>query len=352
MVFSEILLKIPYTIAWYLTNSRINPFPIVFYCTDFIDYEIFEPILNEFEEITIVSKNRNVQEKLFEHGVSSILWPVYPKVVFMARHSLHMFPAKKIIKIGMRHGAYNFKSFISKKKYNKFDLYFFTSQNELNEAKEIGITIGDVGGFPKIDVLHNGQISFDELENLKVKLKFNNGKPIILFSATWNKSELSAITKWYDKLRLLTNDYNILVTAHSFTEKNIIEKIKSEDNIYFIENEKAAPYLLLADILIGDSSSIIAEFCTLDKPIITFRIEEKGRLNLKIINMLDEISFRVNSFEELINILPNSLKNKNLLSEKRKHHSKIMIDNFNGNATKIMSEKIKLFLAKKGISIK
>ncbi|MBK8945506.1 MAG: CDP-glycerol glycerophosphotransferase family protein [Ignavibacteriae bacterium] len=352
MVFSEIFLKIPYTIAWHLTNSRNNPFPIVFYCSDFIDYEIFEPLLNYFPEVSIASKNRNVQEKLFEHGVSSILWPVYPEVVIMARHSLHMFPVKNIIKIGLRHGAYNFKNFIGKEKYNKFDLYFFTSQTELIEAKEMGIKNGEIGGFPKIDILHNDSITKEELEKLKSKFNFNNNKPIILFSATWNKSKLSAIEKWYDKLNLLTNNYNILVTVHSFTEKKIVEKIKSTPKIYFIEDEKTAPYLLLADVLIGDSSSIIAEYCTLDKPIITFRIDEKERLTNKIVTMLNEISFRVNSFEELSEILPNVLLNSNLHSEKRKYYSNIMINKFDGNSAKIMAEKIKVFLEQKGIFIK
>ncbi|MFZ1291945.1 MAG: CDP-glycerol glycerophosphotransferase family protein [Melioribacteraceae bacterium] len=352
MVISELLIKIPYTLAWYLTNSKNNPFPIVFYCTDFIDYEIFEPILNQFQEISIVAKNREVQKKLFEHGVSSILWPVYPQVVMMARHSLHMFPTKKIIKIGMRHGAYNFKSFIDKNKYNKFDLYFFTSKKELEEAKEIGITKGDVGGFPKIDALHNGIIKEKELEKLKAQINFRNNKPIILFSATWNKSKLSAVEKWYDKLNLLTDDFNVLVTVHSFTENRIVEKIKSTPKVYFIVDEKIAPYLLLADVLIGDSSSIIAEFCTLDKPIATFRIGEKGRLSKKIIEILDEISFRINSFEDLQLLLPNILKNKMQHSEKRKFYSNLMIDNIDGNSAKIMAEKIKVFLEKKEISIK
>ena len=118
MVFSELILKIPYSLAWRLANVKNYSFPIVYYCTDYLDYLVFEPIMRYLPELTIVSKNRKVQSNLFQKGVYSILYPSYPKVVIMARHSFHMFPSSNILKIGLRHGAYHFKQFIDKSKYS------------------------------------------------------------------------------------------------------------------------------------------------------------------------------------------------------------------------------------------
>jgi CDP-glycerol glycerophosphotransferase (TagB/SpsB family) len=350
MVFSELLLKIPYSITWRLANSSLNAFPVVFYCTNYIDFLVFEPIRKYLPELTIVAKNRSVQNTLFEKGVSSILWPVYPKVVLMARHSLHMFPSNKIIKIGMRHGAYNFKKFINSTKYNRFNLFLFTSESELETAKNLGISNGEAIGFPKIDELHNNSITKEIIRTKKNEIGFEENKKVILFSATWNKSSISAIEKWYEKLEILIEDYNVLVTVHPFTEANYISKIKNMPSVYFIENENINIYLAMADLLVGDTSSLIGEFCSLNKPIITFEIEERGRLNPEIIEMLNDISFRVNSFKDLCVLLPRAFENKNLHEEQRKKHTSIMFTNLNGFSGKIAANKIADFIRKEGIS--
>ncbi|MCP5060904.1 MAG: hypothetical protein GY936_00360 [Ignavibacteriae bacterium] len=340
MVFSEYLFKIPYSIAWRLANSHNYSFPVVFYCTDYLDYVIFEPIKKHLPDITIAAKNRAVQKELSDKGISSILLPVYPKVVIMARHALHKFPSKKVIKIGMRHGAFNFKKFIKASQYNKFNLFLFTSRQELKDAQEFGIKCGASVGFPKIDELHNNSITQEQIAKVKEELDIVNDKSALLLTATWNNSNLSAIKLWYEKLSLLTENYNVLVTTHHFMDKSFVDVIKQTDNVHFIADQNINKYLLTADILIGDTSSIIAEFCSLDKPIITFNISLQGRLNPEIVKMLDEISFRVNSFDELQNILPVALKNKTLHSEKRKKYNSIMFDNLDGNAGKRAAEEI------------
>ena len=158
MVFSEILYKIPYSIGWRLANSRNYSFPIVFYCSDYIDYVIGSPILKHLPEITIAARNKEVQEDLAEKGISSIILPAFPSLVIMARHAFHKFPSKKVKKIGIRHGAYNFKGFIDSKKYNRFDLFLFTSEAENKEAYDFGINVGKQLDFLKL--IHCMMIQF------------------------------------------------------------------------------------------------------------------------------------------------------------------------------------------------
>jgi CDP-glycerol glycerophosphotransferase (TagB/SpsB family) len=300
-------------------------------------------------ELTIVSKNRKVQSDLFQKGVYSILYPSYPKVVIMARHSFHMFPSSNILKIGLRHGAYHFKQFIDKSKYNRFDLYLFTSDKELEEAQKLGIKNGIAVGFPKIDDLHNGNLNENEIKKLKKSLSFVHDKTL-LFTATWNKSGMSAVDLWYDKLKILSNDYNILVTLHPFTESKYVEKLKNEKYLYFIENENVNPFLKIADLLIGDTSSIIGEFCSLDKPIITFKISTQSRMNPEVMSALDSISFRVSDFEELRRTLPVAFEKPDIHSKERLKFNSLIFSELDGRAGQRAANSITDFLEKRGIS--
>ena len=106
----------------------------------------------------------------------------------------------------------------------------------------------------------------------------------------------------------------------------------------------------MADILVGDTSSIIGEFCSLNKPIISFVVKESGRLNPEIIKMLNEISYRVHSFEDLKNTLSIAINNNNLHSENRKKHTSIMFSNMNGHSGKTAAYKIIDLIKKEGIT--
>jgi len=350
MVVTELFLKIPYSIAWRLVNNSSNPFPVVFYCTDYLDYLVFEPVMRYLPEMTIVSKNRRVQDQLFKKGISSILYPAYPEVVIMARHSLHMFPSKNIIKIGMRHGVYHFKNFIDAAKYNRFDLFLFTSENELEKARKLGIENGVAVGFPKIDDLYGDNITENLIGEIKQRIEFDAEKKTILFTSTWNKSGLSSLHLWYNKVKSLSSKYNILVTVHPFTDKKLLDNFINSPGFYFIKDENLNPYLLMADLLIGDTSSIIGEFCSLDKPIITFTVDIRERMNPEISDFLEVISFRVSSFEELTQTIPKALENPGYHSEFRKKFNSMIYTNLDGNAGKKAAETIKDLLEERGIS--
>lgn len=323
---------------------------VVFYCADYLDYIIWKPIRKYFPEIPIIAKNKAVQNELAKYNIQSALWPEYPKAVIMARHALHKFPCDSIVKIGMRHGPYHFKKFIGKEKYNAFDLFLLTSTDEVECAKRIGITSAQGPGFPKIDPMFDGTISEEEIKNLRKDCGFDE-RPVIMFSATWEESGMSAVRKWYDKLEVLAKDYNILVTVHPWTNEEIKSKIRETEGVCFIEDKNILPYLMLSDLLIGDTSSIIAEFSALNKPIITFEVNSAKRLEMKIVKMLEEISERVKSFDELSEVIKDSLVNSDKRASARERYNAIMFDELDGKAGKRASEAIKAILAGKNIII-
>lgn len=338
MVFSYYLWKIPYSIVWEIKNFIKKNEDVVFYCADELDWIVFRNVYKHINNVSIVSKNKSVQSGLKKLGVESSLMPVFPKAVIMARHAFHKFPYKKIIKIGMRHGAYHFKKFIDASKYNAFDLFLFTSESELKQAKNFGITCGAVGGFPKLDQAFDGSITDDNIRKLKQKINIDPAKKTILFSTTWEKSGMSAVEKWYARLDELTSSYNIIVTLHPWVSKIIRQKIENTPNVSLIKTPEILPYLILSDIMVSDTSSIIAEFCALNKPIITFKIHSSYRLTKEVKSMIGEISEQINTFDELKSVLSEVLKNPSKKQEQRQVYNTIMFDKLDGKHARRMAK--------------
>ena len=76
---------------------------------------------------------------------------VFPDTVIMFRKSAWKFPVKQIKKIGFTHGAYSFKRFPKAYYYNMFDIFFLTSDADLERMIKHGVSTGSVIGYPKTD---------------------------------------------------------------------------------------------------------------------------------------------------------------------------------------------------------
>lgn len=312
-----------------------KPIQTMFYCGTAIDYAVFQSVHIRRPDIKIIAKKKSVQKELLDKfNVKSCLYPAFPDIVIMARHSARKFPEPKMKKIGMRHGAYHFKDFVTSRRYNAFDKYLVTSENEVRLGSKVGIKTAFPVGFPKLDPAFDGTITQKQLDDLKKSLNINRNKPTIIFTATWEGSRMSAVARWVEKLDQLTKDYNVLVTLHPWVSKDRYEIVKRTENVYLIESRDILPYLMISDVMIADMSSIIAEFCALNKPLITFKIYEGKRMCQEIVDMLEEISFRVDTFEELKEKLKLAVSNPNEHSQKREHYNKVMFDQLDGKASK------------------
>lgn len=350
MVFSELLLALPYKLAYNIAKSLRKSKNIHFYAADELDYIVFRNVNRKLSDVKIVAGNRKLAKLLrSKYGVDALLYPTFPDIIIMARHSLHKYPEKSILKIGMRHGPYHFKNFIGAEKYNRFDLFLLTSEIEVEQAKRIGITNSVAGGFPKSDDLFDENI-ISNSSRLKNEI-FGNDKPTVLFSSTWDKSGISGVNIWYEQIESLANEFNVLVTLHPWTSKEIVTKVRATQGVYFIEGSDINPYLLMADCLVGDTSSIIAEYMLLDRPIITFEIPAKGRLSTEIVEMLEKVSFRISSADELHITIKLALESLSLHSSERHKAVEVMFAKGLGNHAEKASELIVEFAMKNGISI-
>lgn len=101
---------------------------------------------------------------------------------------------------------------------------------------------------------------------------------------------------------------------------------------------------MIADVLIGDYSSIIGEFCAFNKPIITFKVPDSERTIPEIQELLKEISLQINDKEELENAIKLSIDNPNDKAANRDRANKILFYALDGQAGIRAAEEIKSYL--------
>ncbi len=311
------------------------------YCANTLDYQIFSEVQKHLPPLKILAKDKKAQQELLAIGVKSKVYPAFPKAVIMCRQAGYKFPVSSMIKIGMRHGAYTFKPFANSKGYNLLDYFYMTSSTEVKRAEKVGIKCGLAIGFPKLDPAFNGEQSTEYTEKLKTTIGINKNKKTLLFTATWNDSGVAAVDVWFDKLDAYTDEFNVLVTVHPWTDPKIKQTIQNTPNVYFIDSADVVPFIQISDVCIGDTSSILAECCALDKAIITFKVDDGKRTVKEVKQMIADFSIQIDTAEELMAAIRVSLETPKQKEKQRARANKIMFDELDGKAGFRAAEHIK-----------
>ena len=159
-----------------------------------------------------------------------------------------------------------------------FDLYLTQGPYFTNRFKELKNKYKDFDvvetGWPKLDIFANDKNLYaQEKEGL---LKKHNAKKVILYAPTFSPSLTSAPHLVEEIKELATNkEYLIIFKFHDLMANEQIEtykKIANQiDNVIFETEKNIIKFLLMSDILISDTSSVVYEFLLLDKPVITFK---------------------------------------------------------------------------------
>lgn len=332
MVLSYYFLKYPYKLLWRLKRLFGKPCKVAVYIADPMDYIVLQPVLFHLPPVTFVAKNAKSIKYLKSKGIDDIRRFCFPDAVIMCRHSTHKFPEERILKVGFRHGAYHFKAFAKSRYYNSFDMYFMTSQHEVDQAIDLGIDSARSIGFPKLDPAFNGKLDESKLDTCRRKAGIDNSKKTIIFSSTWDGSGMSAIDKWVSRLDEFTIKYNVIVTLHHWVSQKYIRMISSNSEVYLVDDPDVLPWLMIADLMVADMSSIIAEFCALDKPIVTFKISHGDRIVPEVVEIVSKISTQVNEVYELNDAIDHALENPDEKTTERKEANSRMFDSLDGKA--------------------
>jgi CDP-glycerol glycerophosphotransferase (TagB/SpsB family) len=165
-----------------------------------------------------------------------------------------------------------------------FDLYltqgpYFTKK--FRELKNVHKNFDVIEtGWPKLDIYGKDKMAYKARKSRL--LDTYNTDNILLYAPTFSPKLTSAPFLISQLETLATKNKNklILIKFHPLMHEEWIAKYKDlanrVANISFQSEKNIIPFLMMADILISDTSSVIYEFLLLDKPVITFNnISEK-----------------------------------------------------------------------------
>ena len=159
------------------------------------------------------------------------------------------------------------------------------------------------------EVVETGWSKLDPLFSLHPDThQFKSDKPVILYAPTFSPSLTSTYALYpYIKQLAQSRDWQWIVKLHPKATAEEIEMFKglTSDKLQFIETGDVIPLLQAADVLLSDTSSILAEFALQEKVVVAFnnRRPEEWMINFQqadqLENMLD------NAFQRSETLLQN-----------------------------------------------
>ena len=227
---------------------------------------------------------------------------------------------------------------------NYFDLYLTQGPYFTRWFSEAAVKYKDFEvvetGWPKLDVYGKELHKYDSVK--LTLLKKSKAKKIILYAPTFSPSLTSAphlLTQIEELAK--SKEYLIVIKFHDLMAEDLIDSYKklsmSFENVLFIEERNIIKYLLIADLMISDTSSVVYEFLLLDKPVITFK---NNSLAIKWDNQL--------SFDGLVNRVA-----ENLLEDPFKQQRLKILNEYHpytdGNSAKRMVDAVEEYIKTNGV---
>jgi len=227
---------------------------------------------------------------------------------------------------------------------NYFDLYLTQGPYFTRWFSEAAVKYKDFEvvetGWPKLDVYGKELHKYDSVK--LTLLKKSKAKKIILYAPTFSPSLTSAphlLTQIEELAK--SKEYLIVIKFHDLMAEDLIDSYKklsmSFENVLFIEERNIIKYLLIADLMISDTSSVVYEFLLLDKPVITFKN------NSLAINWDNLLSFNGLVKSVARNLLEDPFKEQRLRVLKEYHPYT------DGNSAKRMVEAVEEYIKRNGV---
>jgi CDP-Glycerol:Poly(glycerophosphate) glycerophosphotransferase len=195
----------------------------------------------------------------------------------------HFFPG---LKVEVFHGFSVGKRGESKGHFRirgSFDLYCThgpdTTRPFEQLAKDYGYFRVRETGWPKLDPLFSGALTAPQ-----------NRSPTILYASTFTESISSARVLHPLIAQLSSTDrWRWLVTLHPKMAPDVVASYKAlqSPHLQFVETDDILSLYAQADVMLSDTSSVVPEFLTQHKPVVTFRNRKPGPHLINIENLND-----------------------------------------------------------------
>jgi CDP-glycerol glycerophosphotransferase (TagB/SpsB family) len=161
---------------------------------------------------------------------------------------------------------------------NYFDLYltqgpYFTERFQELSRKHRDFQVTETG-WCKLDPLYQNHEAY--LNERNQLLREAGEKKLILYAPTFSPSLTSATSASKEIFALASQqDIFILIKFHDLMDPQVVDEYKAAvrnvNNVLLIEDRNILKYLIMADMMISDTSSVVYEFILLNKPVITIR---------------------------------------------------------------------------------
>lgn len=256
----------------------------------------------------------------------------HPYEVYVTSNGdLKMRPPNSKVSVQIFHGV-SFRNFAINEKLLQFDKLFFPGPYHFRQfinkgyLKE-GDAKAELMGMPKLDCLVDGSI---KREDVLRDLGLDPKKPVVLWCPT------GAVNNSFDRYGKSVVDAvaaagcQLILKLHDHPHGRPVEESRAEAKSYFGpdarlgEYPNVAIYLVAADLLLSDASSVAYEFTVRDKPIIFLDVPEllQFRAGMEKSNMDLETHGRksgliVGDMKELPDAIKSELANPERLSAER-----------------------------------
>ena len=242
--------------------KNYNTYDIDFVWSSQKEYFSLKPLYKE-------SKNFGLKTRLLKIHKSRIR--NYIKISNLSKTIVisHDDPLKRIKKMGwmgkyiyVEHGLGAMKYYTYKYSFfHNADLLFYPGRifKKKLEALNPNFKNGLLGGYPRMDELYKQKIN---KKRMCLKYNLDISKPILLFAPSWGGKYSNNFG--INNIKYFKNIDNLIVVPHPADYK-IAKKFNT---IIPDKEENINKFIHLADIVISEVSSVIAEACLLDKPVI------------------------------------------------------------------------------------
>lgn len=161
---------------------------------------------------------------------------------------------------------------------NYFDLYltqgpYFTEHFQKLARKHRDFQVLETG-WCKLDPLYKNHEAYRAERNQLLRVA--GKKKLLLYAPTFSPSLTSAKAVSKEIFGLASQqDIFIMIKFHDLMDPQVVAEYKAAaqtlNNVSIVKDRNILKYLIMADMMISDTSSVVYEFILLNKPVITIR---------------------------------------------------------------------------------